>query len=61
MQAEGADSKLVLTTGDAERRLVLVLLAYPELHVGHGEVHLGEEACTASLVDQLVCMRQRLY
>ena len=38
MQDEGADPKfvLVLAARDAERRLVLVLRADPELHIGYG-------------------------
>ena len=59
MQAEGADAKLVLTTRDPERRLVLILLANAELHIRHGEIELGEEVRAASLVDQLVDVGQR--
>ena len=61
MQAEGADAELVLAAGDPERRLVLVLLPDAELHVGHREVQLGEEARAARLVDEPVDVRQRLH
>ena len=61
MQAEDNDEKLVLTAGDSERWLVQVFLAYLELHVGHSEIHLVEEVCSVSLVDQLVHMLQRLH
>ena len=61
VQAEGADAELVLAAGDAERRLVLVLLPNPKLHVGHREVQLREEARAARLVDELVDVRQRLH
>ena len=61
MQAESADAELVLAARNAERRLVLVLLPDPELHVGHCQVELGEEACTTRLVHELVHVRERLH
>ena len=61
VQAESADAKLVLATGDAKRRLELVGLPNAELHVRHGKIELGEEARTARLIDELVDVRQRLH
>ena len=37
----------------------MILRADPELHVGHRQIELGEEACAACLIDQLVDVRQR--
>ena len=51
MQAEGTDPELLLATGDAKRGLVLILRADSELHVGHRQIELGEEACAARLID----------
>ena len=59
VQAEGTDPELILATGDAKRGLVLILRADPELHVGHRQIELGEEACAACLIAQLVDVRQR--
>ena len=59
MQAEGTDPELLLATGDAKQGLVLILRAVSELHAGHRQIELGEEACAARLIDQLVDVRQR--
>ncbi len=51
MKPEGAHTELVLPTGDAERRLVLVHRADTELVVSRSQVELGQEAGATSLVD----------
>ena len=61
VQAEGAHTELVLPTGDAERRLVLVRRADAELVVARSQVELGEEAGTTSLVDELILVWQRFH
>jgi len=61
VQAEGAHTELVLPTGDAERRLVLVRRADAELVVARSQVELGEEAGTTSLVDELIHVWQRFH
>ena len=61
MKPEGAHTELVLPTGDAERRLVLVRRADAELVVARGQVELGEEAGATSLVDELIHVWQRFH
>ena len=50
--------KFVLAARNAERRLILILRADRELHIGH---NLGEEVRAQRLVYKLVDVRERLY
>jgi hypothetical protein len=61
MRTKGANTKFVLTAGDVERCLVLILVVDSKLHVGHGHVELGEVARPSGHINTLIQMRQRLH
>jgi len=61
VEAESTHAELVLASRDPERGFVLVHVADAKLMVGAGQVQFGEIASTASLVDQLINMRERFH
>ena len=61
MEAKRTNAELVLAARHPERGFVLVLGADAKLVVGAGQVKLREKASPASLVDQLINMRQRFH